>query len=143
MTLSQKIHATRMAFQRWQNLANEVMTEIDALAGKTLCPIEEIATIQATVARYCSIPVHLLSAEVRTDHIAHARQMAMTISRELTRHTNGSIADCFRRTRTALDHAMRAVRNRVQTDAKFAREFAECLELCRVAIRDRKQEVAA
>jgi chromosomal replication initiation ATPase DnaA len=92
----------------------------------------DLGIIQTTVAAHFGIHPSLMKSAERPNHIAHPRQVAMLLARELTRHCLEEIGDAFGgRDHGTVIHACRAVANRAELDDAFRAE----LEQIRAAVR--------
>ncbi len=129
-----------MAFMRWQKLAEEVMGEMEQITGKHFCAHESVAQIQSTVARFYSVPMHLLTAEVRIANVALARQVAMFMSRKLTRLSQTEIGECFRRGHGTVNWACGAIEDRRTAEPQFAQTLTQIERLCAAAIKKNEVE---
>jgi hypothetical protein len=85
--------------------------------------------IQHTVAaHYKMLPLHMKSAQ-RAKAIARPRQIAMYLASELTTFSLVKIGKMFgNRDHTTVIHAVKAVRQRIEDDAKIARDVASLRE---------------
>lgn len=102
------------------NLAKDVIKDI--VKNNTKKPIS-ISKIKKSVAEYYNIEYEGLSAKIRTKEIAHARQVAMYLCRELTNFSLPKIGENFGgRDHTTVMHACDKVRNDIKknTDLKSA-----------------------
>lgn len=83
---------------------------------------EKVAEIQRIVAECYGLPVSVMCSKDRPVHIAHPRQVAMCLCRELTRLPLEEIALYFGRDHGTVIHAIKAVRNRADTEAAYSQE---------------------
>jgi chromosomal replication initiator protein len=65
-----------------------------------------------------------MTGSSRRVHISHARQIAMYLSTELTRHSVAEVGRRFRKDHTTVLHAIKAVRARCETDDQEAFDVA-------------------
>lgn len=81
------------------------------------------AEIRAVVAPLWGLRADDLLKRSRKEAVAHPRQVAMSLSRELTRHSLTSIAGFFGGyDHTTVMHAIRAVEKRAAVDPDYARK---------------------
>ncbi len=102
------------------NLAKDVIKDI--VKNNSKKPIS-ISKIKKAIAEYYNIDYESLSAKIRTKEIAHARQVAMFLCRDLTNFSLPKIGENFGgRDHTTVMHACDKVRNDVKrnTDLKSA-----------------------
>ncbi len=102
------------------NLAKDVIKDI--VKNNSKKPIS-ISKIKKSVAEYYNIEYEGLSAKIRTKEIAHARQVAMFLCRELTNFSLPKIGENFGgRDHTTVMHACDKVRTDIKknTDLKSA-----------------------
>lgn len=83
-----------------------------------------VNNIQKTVAEYYKIKVADLLSKRRTRSIARPRQVAMTLSKELTNHSLPEIGDAFGgRDHTTVLHACRKIAELKESDANIREEY--------------------
>lgn len=83
-----------------------------------------VNNIQKTVAEYYKIKVADLLSRRRTRSIARPRQVAMTLSKELTNHSLPEIGDAFGgRDHTTVLHACRKIAELRESDANIREEY--------------------
>ena len=83
-----------------------------------------VNNIQKTVAEYYKIKVADLLSRRRTRSIARPRQVAMTLSKELTNHSLPEIGDAFGgRDHTTVLHACRKIAELKESDANIREEY--------------------
>lgn len=100
------------------NLAKDVIKDI--VKNNSKKPIS-ISKIKKSVAEYYNIEYEFLSAKIRTKEIAHARQVAMYLCREMTNFSLPKIGENFGgRDHTTVMHACDKIRNDIKknTDLK-------------------------
>ena len=83
-----------------------------------------VADIQNTVARNFGIPAMLIREPTRVRKIARPRQIAMLLSREMTRLSLPAIAREFRRDHTTVLHGIGAAKKFMAEDPELARKVA-------------------
>jgi hypothetical protein len=86
--------------------------------GPVKMPPRMIAGIQHAVASYYGFHPSLMTSDARQRDISHARQIAMFLSSELTRHSIAEIGRRFKKDHTTVLHACKAVKARMETDAE-------------------------
>ncbi len=97
------------------NLAKDVIKDI--VKNNTKKPIS-ISKIKKSVAEYYNTDYENLSAKIRTKEIAHARQVAMFLCRELTNFSLPKIGENFGgRDHTTVMHACDKVRNDIKKNS--------------------------
>jgi len=100
-------------------LAREVLSEF---LGKPRGPVS-VARIQQAVAETFGVPVERMKARGRASQIAHARQVAMYLARELTHLSLAQIGEQFGgRDRTTVLHAHRKIAGLVQEGGQVQRD---------------------
>ncbi|QDE65519.1 MULTISPECIES: chromosomal replication initiator protein DnaA [Myxococcus] len=88
----------------------------------------DVESIQREVARFYKVTVESLKEDRRHKALAHARQVAMYLSRKLTKSSFPEIAARFSKDHSTVISAVRKVEGLRMTDATVQRELAE-LEL--------------
>lgn len=82
-----------------------------------------IENIQRTVARHYNLkPAELLSKN-RKAHIVRARQVAMALTRELTRHSLPEIGEAFSRDHSTILHACKKIEEESRENPAFLDEY--------------------
>ncbi len=103
-----------------QELAREALKELLAAQEKQV----SIENIQKTVAGYFKISVADLLSSRRTRSITRPRQIAMSLCKQLTRHSLPEIGNAFGgRDHTTVLHACRKVEELKQVDERFAEDY--------------------
>ena len=83
-----------------------------------------IDDIQKTICDFYKLKISDLLSSKRTQLIARPRQMAMSLSKELTQHSLPSIGNAFGgRDHTTVIHAQKTINQLRQTDEKIEREY--------------------
>jgi len=83
-----------------------------------------IPNIQKTVADYYGLQIKDLLSKRRTRSLARPRQLAMTLTKELTEHSLPEIGDAFGgRDHTTVLHACRQIRSLQDTDGKLREDW--------------------
>ena len=77
-------------------------------------PPPRISAIQAAVAEASTISPEQLTSSSRAPRVAHARQIAMYLSRDLTGASLATVGRAFDRDHTTVRHAVRAVEGRLE-----------------------------
>ncbi len=102
------------------DLAKEVLGEF---LGKPRGPIS-VARIQQAVAEAYGVPVEKMKARGRASQIAHARQVAMFLSRELTHLSLAQVGEHFGgRDHTTVLHAQRKIAGEVTSNVQVQRDI--------------------
>ncbi|MCU7914575.1 MAG: chromosomal replication initiator protein DnaA [Candidatus Thiodiazotropha sp. (ex Gloverina cf. vestifex)] len=87
-----------------------------------------IENIQKTVAEYFQIRTSDLLSAKRSRSIARPRQIAMTLSKELTNHSLPEIGNAFGgRDHTTVIHATRKVKELRESDARISEDYSNLL----------------
>ncbi len=103
-----------------QEFTREALKDLLALQERNV----SIINIQKTVADYFKISVSDLLSNRRTRSITRPRQMAMALSKLLTRHSLPEIGNAFGgRDHTTVLHACRKVEELKQQDQRFNEDF--------------------
>ncbi|QRN97480.1 chromosomal replication initiator protein DnaA [Archangium violaceum] len=87
--------------------------------------VVDVESIQREVARYYKVPVEALKEDRRHKALAHARQVAMYLSRKLTKGSFPEIAARFNKDHSTVISAVRKVEKLRETDAGVKRELDE------------------
>ncbi|MCE9668443.1 chromosomal replication initiator protein DnaA [Myxococcus stipitatus] len=106
-----------------EEFASEVLRDI--LPAQNLVDVE---AIQREVARFYKVTVESLKEDRRHKALAHARQVAMYLSRKLTKSSFPEIASRFSKDHSTVISAVRKVEGLRDSDPTVKRELAE-LEL--------------
>ncbi|HBS51487.1 MAG TPA: chromosomal replication initiator protein DnaA, partial [Coxiellaceae bacterium] len=102
------------------NFAREALKDLLALQAKLVT----IENIQKTVAEYYKIKISDLLSKRRSRSVARPRQVAMTLSKELTNHSLPEIGDTFGgRDHTTVIHACRTIKALTTTNANLAEDY--------------------
>jgi chromosomal replication initiator protein len=109
-------------------LAKEALKDLIAVRGRQIT----IEYIQKTVADYYKIKVAEMYSKKRTRNFARPRQIAMTLTRELTNHSFPEIGEAFgSRHHTTVMHACDEVEQLRQNDQTIARDIAFLVQVIR------------
>ncbi|WP_257457729.1 chromosomal replication initiator protein DnaA [Archangium lipolyticum] len=87
--------------------------------------VVDVESIQREVARYYKVPVEALKEDRRHKALAHARQVAMYLSRKLTKGSFPEIAARFNKDHSTVISAVRKVEKLRETDTAVKRELDE------------------
>jgi hypothetical protein len=79
-----------------------------------------VRDIQLTVARNFRCDPDEFISSCRARDVAHPRQIAMLLSRELTKHSLPRIGALFERDHTTVLHGISAAKRRIEADAELA-----------------------
>jgi chromosomal replication initiator protein len=108
------------------NLASESLKDLLAFQERLV----SINNIQKTVAEYYKIRVADLHSKSRSRHVARPRQVAMTLSKELTNHSLPEIGDAFGgRDHTTVLHACRKINELAQHDPQIKEDYNNLLRI--------------
>lgn len=106
--------------------AKEALRDLLALQAKLVT----MENIQKIVAEYCKIRVADLLSKRRNRSIARPRQIAMSLSKELTNHSLPEIGDRFGgRDHTTVLHACRRIKLLRETDARVREDYQNLLRI--------------
>jgi chromosomal replication initiator protein len=106
--------------------AKEALRDLLALQEKLVT----MENIQKIVAEYCKIRVADLLSKRRNRSIARPRQIAMSLSKELTNHSLPEIGDRFGgRDHTTVLHACRRIKLLRDTDARVREDYQNLLRI--------------
>jgi chromosomal replication initiator protein len=101
-------------------IAKEALMDVFALESRTI----SIDDIQKTICDFYKLKISDLLSAKRTQLIARPRQMAMTLSKELTQYSLPAIGNAFGgRDHTTVIHAQKTITQLRQTDEKIEREY--------------------
>ena len=110
------------------NLAKEALKDLIAVRGRQIT----IEYIQKTVADYYKIKVAEMYSKKRKRIFARPRQIAMSLTRELTNHSFPEIGEAFgSRHHTTVMHACDEVEQLRQNDQTIARDIAFLVQVIR------------
>ncbi|MBL8198078.1 MAG: chromosomal replication initiator protein DnaA [Chromatiales bacterium] len=106
--------------------AKEALRDLLALQDKLVT----MENIQKIVAEYCKIRVADLLSKRRNRSVARPRQIAMSLSKELTNHSLPEIGDRFGgRDHTTVLHACRRIKLLRETDARVREDYQNLLRI--------------
>jgi chromosomal replication initiator protein len=106
--------------------AKEALRDLLALQEKLVT----MENIQKIVAEYCKIRVADLLSKRRNRSVARPRQIAMSLSKELTSHSLPEIGDRFGgRDHTTVLHACRRIKLLRETDARVREDYQNLLRI--------------
>ncbi len=112
------------------DLAKEVLSEF---LGAPRGPIS-VARIQQAVAETFGVPVEKMKARGRASQIAHARQVAMYLARELTHLSLAQVGEHFGgRDHTTVLHAQRKISQAVEQTGQTQRDVENLRRMLRTA----------
>ena len=121
-TLAARAHFTGRAITI--EFAQEALRDLLTVQERTL----SIPNIQKVVADYYQLRVSDLLSKRRTRQLARARQMAMALCKELTRHSLPEIGDSFGgRDHTTVLHGCRLIAELRETDGKLREDWDKLL----------------
>ncbi len=101
-------------------LANDSLKDLLVVQARQVT----ISNIQKVVAEYYKIRIADLISKNRSRNIARPRQMAMTLTKELTDHSLPEIADAFGgRDHTTVIHAQRTIKKLLTTDTNLNEDY--------------------
>lgn len=105
-------------------LAKEALRDLIALQDRLI----SIENIQKTVSEYYKIRTSELISKKRTRSITRPRQIAMSLSKELTSHSLPEIGKMFGdRDHTTVLHACRKVKELIEQDTNLAEDYTNLL----------------
>jgi len=108
------------------DFAKEALRDLLALQEKLVT----MENIQKIVAEYCKIRVADLLSKRRNRSVARPRQIAMSLSKELTNHSLPEIGDRFGgRDHTTVLHACRRIKLLRETDARVREDYQNLLRI--------------
>jgi chromosomal replication initiator protein len=103
-----------------------VLKDLLALQAKLVT----IANIQKTVAEYYKLKIADLLSKKRNRVLARPRQIAMTLTKELTNHSLPEIADAFGgRDHTTVIHAQRTIKNLIVSSPNIADDYRNLIRI--------------
>ena len=103
-----------------------VLKDLLALQAKLVT----IANIQKTVAEYYKLKIADLLSKKRNRVLARPRQIAMTLTKELTNHSLPEIADAFGgRDHTTVIHAQRTIKNLMVSNPNIADDYRNLIRI--------------
>lgn len=106
------------------DFAREALRDLLALQERLVT----IENIQRTVAEYFKIRVADVLSQRRSRSVARPRQIAMSLSKELTRHSLPEIGDAFGgRDHTTVLHACRRIQALRETDTRVREDYQNLL----------------
>jgi chromosomal replication initiator protein len=106
--------------------AKEALRDLLAMQEKLVT----MENIQKTVAEYCKIRVADLLSKRRNRSVARPRQIAMSLSKELTNHSLPEIGDRFGgRDHTTVLHACRRIKLLRESDARVREDYQNLLRI--------------
>ncbi len=121
-TLAARAHFTGRAITI--EFAQEALRDLLTVQERTL----SIPNIQKVAADYYQLRVADLLSKRRTRQLARARQMAMALCKELTRHSLPEIGDSFGgRDHTTVLHGCRLIAELRETDGKLREDWEKLL----------------
>lgn len=121
-TLTARAHFTGRAITI--EFAQEALRDLLTVQERTL----SIPNIQKVCADYYQLRVADLLSKRRTRQLARARQMAMALCKELTRHSLPEIGDSFGgRDHTTILHGCRLIAELRETDGKIREDWEKLL----------------
>ncbi len=108
------------------DFTREALKDLLAVQAKLV----SIENIQKTVANYYKIKVNELVSKRRNRFLARARQIAMTLAKELTTHSLPEIGEAFGgRDHTTVLHATRKIKELLGTEADIKEDYMNLLRI--------------
>lgn len=108
------------------DFTREALKDLLAVQAKLV----SIENIQKTVANYYKIKVNELVSKRRNRFLARARQIAMTLAKELTTHSLPEIGDAFGgRDHTTVLHATRKIKELMGTEVDIKEDYLNLLRI--------------
>jgi chromosomal replication initiator protein len=86
-----------------------------------------IDNIMGTVSKYYNIQLKELRSPRRNRSLARPRQIAMSLSRELTQHSLPEIGAAFEKDHTTVLHACRAIGKLKEEDSRVREDYENLL----------------
>ncbi len=112
--------ATFASFNRRISTIDDARTQLHDLITNEATNRLSIQDIQKQVAEAFDVRIAELNGRRRTAHVAHSRQVAMYLSRQLTDHSLQDIGEAFGgRDHGTVIHAARAVESKMEKDASL------------------------
>lgn len=127
-SVDQLVHRMRgllAEFARCHRMLENVLEQ--SRAGETMSEAREILDLVSI--RYGVLPSVLLGRQ-RTHTVAEARQVAMVLTRELTKHSMPEIGALYRRDHGTVLWSIKAIAARRATDSRFALRFTQLRQEC-------------
>jgi chromosomal replication initiation ATPase DnaA len=144
MNLEQKMKAARRAYNEWMRAADAVANELERRTSFYQCELPSVRTIQHVVAGHYMLAVSAMTSPIRSERFAKARQVAMYLCRELTKHSQQEIGKCFGgRDHGTVAHAISRVTAEMQTDPLFAGDVSGVRHAAELAIKTHRHQIAA
>jgi chromosomal replication initiator protein len=94
----------------------------------------DVRVIQNIIAAHYKLPIHMMWSTHRPEYISRPRQVAMFLTRELTRLSFPEIGRAFIRDHGTVMYAMEAVRARLATESAFPEEICMLRMACASAL---------
>ncbi|MBX9586001.1 MAG: chromosomal replication initiator protein DnaA [Gammaproteobacteria bacterium] len=108
------------------DFTREALKDLLAVQAKLI----SIENIQKIVATYYKIKVNELLSKRRNRFLARARQIAMTLAKELTTHSLPEIGDAFGgRDHTTVLHATRKIKELIATEVDIKEDYLNLLRI--------------
>lgn len=108
------------------DFAREALKDLLALQAKLV----SIENIQKTVAEYYKLKVAELLSKRRSRFVARARQVAMTLAKELTNHSLPEIGEAFGgRDHTTVLHACRKIKELMISEIEMKEDYMNLLRI--------------
>lgn len=108
------------------DFTREALKDLLAVQAKLV----SIENIQKTVANYYKIKVNELVSKRRNRFLARARQIAMTLAKELTTHSLPEIGEAFGgRDHTTVLHATRKIKELIGTEVDIKEDYLNLLRI--------------
>ena len=108
------------------SIAKEALMDILAIEGRSV----SIDEIQKTVCDFYKLKISDLLSSKRTQIISRPRQVAMTLTKELTQYSLPAIGDAYGgRDHTTVLHAQKTITELRKTDDKIEREYSLLIQM--------------
>lgn len=124
----------RTSGERWRAAVARQVAAGTALHGSGASG-GRIGVVCAVVAAFHGLAEAELRGEERFYRVAHPRQEAMALARELTEVTFQQVADFFGRHVDTVEFAVKAVAARAETSRRYAAQLAQVRALCEAALK--------
>jgi chromosomal replication initiator protein len=91
-------------------------------------PAITVERIQEVISAHFKVPLHLLTSSKRSKEVATARQVAMYLSRELTKNSLPDIGKQFGgRDHTTVLHGYKQIKRLIESDGQFKAEIDQLI----------------
>lgn len=131
ISLEADMRSLRNFISGFNEVASRVMRRLDLQSDAAgYCKRPKVLLIQEVIASHYEVPITAMTSKLRPAVFVEPRQVAMYLSRDLTKYGLQDIGKCFNRDHGTIIHACEAIVGRLAADHAFANQMAALRVAC-------------